>query len=66
MPLRRRGIYHYVQMWYGQVGKFGNKVFNYIAAVMYDREDKILNYFVYHAMNASTQSPNAKTKQFRV
>ena len=36
-----------------------------IAAAMYDREDKILNYFVNRSTNASAESLNAKIKDFR-
>ena len=35
-----------LKKWYKEVGEYGNKAFNDIAAAMYDREDKILNYFV--------------------
>lgn len=51
--------------WYTKVGEFGNKAFNDIAAAMYDRENEILNYFVYRSTNASAESLNAKIKQFR-
>ena len=49
-----------------KVGEFDNKVFNNIAAAMYDREDEILNYFVYRSTNVSAESLNAKIKDFRV
>lgn len=51
--------------WYTKVGEFGNKAFNDIAAAMYDRENEILNYFVYRSTNASAESLNAKIKQFK-
>ena len=35
---------------------WGNKAFNDIAATMYDKEDKILNYFVNRSTNASAES----------
>ena len=51
--------------WYKEVGEYGNKAFNDIAAAMYDREDEILNYFVNRSTNAAAESLNAKIKQFR-
>ena len=51
--------------WYSKVAEFGNKAFNDIAAAMYDREDEILNYFVFRSTNASAESFNAKVKHFR-
>ena len=48
-----------------EVGEYGNKAFNDIAAAMYDREEEILNYFVNRSTNAAAESLNAKIKQFR-
>ncbi len=54
-----------IKKWYAKVGEFDNKVFNNIAAAMYDKEDEILNYFVYRSTNASAELLNAKIKDFR-
>ena len=54
-----------LKKWYKEVGKYGNKAFNDIAAAMYDKEDEILNYFVNRSTNAEAESLNAKIKQFR-
>ena len=54
-----------LKKWYKEVGEYGNKAFNDIAAAMYDREDEILNYFVNRSTNAAAESLNAKIKQFR-
>ena len=54
-----------LRKWYSNVGEYGNKAFNDIAAAMFDREDEILNYFVHRSTNAAAESLNAKIKQFR-
>ena len=54
-----------LRSWCSKVAEFGNKAFNDIAAAMYDREDEILNYFVFRSTNASAESFNAKVKHFR-
>ncbi len=54
-----------LEKWYREVGEYGNKAFNDIAAAMHDREDEILNYFVNRSTNAAAESLNAKIKQFR-
>ena len=54
-----------LKKWYKEVGEYGNKAFNDIAAAMYDREEEILNYFVNRSTNAAAESLNAKIKQFR-
>ena len=54
-----------LKKWYKEVGEYGNKAFNDIAAAMYDKEDEILNYFVNRSTNAAAESLNAKIKQFR-
>ena len=53
-----------LKKWYKEVGEYDSKAFNDIAA-MYDKEDKILNYFVNRSTNAAAESLNAKIKQFR-
>ena len=48
--------------WYKEVGEYGNKAFNDIAAAMYDREGEILNYFVNRSTNAAAGISQCKNQ----
>lgn len=52
-------------VWFNKVTEFDNKIFNTISAVIYERQDEILNYFVTHHTNASAESLNSRIKAFR-
>jgi transposase len=51
--------------WYNKVEEAGFHSFNTIAAAVYEHLDRILNFFVNRATNASAESFNAKIKSFR-
>jgi transposase len=54
-----------LKRWYNKVTDYDNDAFNTVSATIYQREDEVLNYFVYRSTNASAESLNAKIKAFR-
>ena len=54
-----------LKKWYNKVTDYDNDAFNTVSATIYQREDEVLNYFVYRSTNASAESLNAKIKSFR-
>lgn len=55
-----------LKKWYRKVIDFENDAFNTVSATIYQREDEVLNYYIYRSTNASAESLNAMIKSFRV
>ena len=51
--------------WYTRVGKFKNEDFDVLAETLQEREDEVLNYFLFRSTNASAEALNTKIKAFR-
>lgn len=51
--------------WYTQVGKFKNEDFDVLAETIQEREDEVLNFFLFRSTNAQAEALNTKIKAFR-
>lgn len=51
--------------WYNKVTDFNDDAFNTVSATIYEKQEEIVNYFVYRSTNASAESLNSKIKNFR-
>lgn len=51
--------------WYNKVTDFDDDAFNTVSATIYEKQEEIVNYFVYRSTNASAESLNSKIKNFR-
>jgi transposase len=51
--------------WYGKVAKVKNEDFNVLAETLQQREDEVLNFFLYRSTNAQAEVLNTKIKAFR-
>lgn len=51
--------------WYNKVTDFNDDAFNTVSATIYEKQEEIINYFVYRSTNASAESLNSKIKNFR-
>lgn len=51
--------------WFNKVSEFDDKNFNTVSAVIYERQDEILNFFLTHQTNAAAESLNSRIKAFR-
>lgn len=51
--------------WYSKVTDFDDDAFNTVSATIYEKQEEIVNYFLYRSTNASAESLNSKIKNFR-
>lgn len=51
--------------WYEKVAKVKNEDFNVLAETLQQREDEVLNFFLYRSTNAQAEALNTKIKAFR-
>lgn len=52
-------------VWHSKVNKFKNEDMRVLSEMLQSREDDLLNYFLFHATNASAEALNTKIKAFR-